>query len=297
LGRDRQAHGQAVTDDTPVILPQPSAEFLAARRKRITADAELREVEAEAQSTADLFAIVQAAAGDLARFDALPCRGLVANLPNCSDAYATTCAERERPSCPRRIAAFDAEQARAALRQRMAAAGVPEDAQDAIAALFPTEATQAVDAFFADPDQRILVLSGGMGLGKSVAAANAIHRFGGGRYATAAKLCDFGDDGKAARAAAEKTRLLVIDDLGSEYSGDKGWTISIFDALLCLRHSRKLRTIITTNLGRMDFVKRYGGEVDQAGKVKSRGRIADRIVGNGRFVTLVGKSLRDRRGK
>lgn len=45
-------------------------------------------------------------------------------------------------------------------------------------------------------------------------------------------------------------RLLVLDDLGMEYKGNKieSWMLHTFDDLIDVRYSRQLSTIITTNL-------------------------------------------------
>ncbi len=53
---------------------------------------------------------------------------------------------------------------------------------------------------------------------------------------------------------------LVVDDIGAGYI-DKGWTLSRFETLFDIRYSRRMPTLITTNLDKVEFREHIGFRV------------------------------------
>jgi hypothetical protein len=151
----------------------------------------------------------------------------------------------------------------------------------------------------------ICILLGGAGVGKTVAATARVHEeffavenwstYDPANYEThprfrvampvwtsaagLARLDHFSDDAVKPFMWAP---LLVIDDLGGEYQDAKGFFLSLLDELVDARYSRKLATIVTSNLDLAAFTTRYGV------------RIVDRIREAGRFVGCGNASLRRR---
>lgn len=136
----------------------------------------------------------------------------------------------------------------------------------------------------------ILVLSGGPGCGKSVAAAfwlvfNSIDRndaglWGAGFWITAASLSRGYAYDQEAFSKLTKKHALVIDDLGTEYQDQKERYLATLAEIVETRFAREKLTLITTNLGPSEFKARYGE------------RLADRIREDGSFVECGTVSLR-----
>lgn len=148
--------------------------------------------------------------------------------------------------------------------------------------------TEALAAVSREAD--ILVLSGGPGCGKSVAAAfwlvfNSIsgkdgELWSGGYWVTAASLSrGYAYDQEAFEKLVKK-HALVIDDLGTEYQDQKERYLATLAEIVETRFAREKRTLITTNLGPAEFKARYGE------------RLADRIREDGAFVECGTTSLR-----
>lgn len=272
-----------MSDDEIPYGPLPASDWLRDHRKRLMQEAEAAYVAKAQASLSEICAEYQHVADEAIKaFSALPCRGELAKVGECSEDFAAQCGQATKPSCPREIQAFDRRQAAQLNQERMERSGLPQDARDVIAeGVRPTEATSAVDAFLAAPEMRLLILSSLAGRGKSIAAAYAIFRQAG-RFVTAADLGRMGFDEKERLQGLYQARLLVLDDLGREYAGGKGWLQSAIEDLLTTRYDGKRRTIVTTNLSAQTFKERYGE------------RVADRIRGRGRFVVLGGPSLRGR---
>lgn len=103
-----------------------------------------------------------------------------------------------------------------------------------------------------------LLLWGDNGHGKTsaavVVAKEARRRGASVLFITAEQLrkASFGDmmftDEKTLFYRANEVDMLVIDDLGKEYSGDSGYTERVFEALIRERAASKRVTIITTNM-------------------------------------------------
>lgn len=111
-----------------------------------------------------------------------------------------------------------------------------------------------------------LVLAGGVGTGKTVAALWGLrqlaYRLGRPVYLRAADLPRFGAFGDSASRFDDvrKAGALVVDDLGTEALGD--WGSANMTELVDHRYSAlRARTIITTNLGPTELVARYGERV------------------------------------
>lgn len=254
------------------------------RHRQIIAEADAAYVAREKAESDELVGQFQAMAErQLAAYRDLPCGGELARIGECSDAFAETCPQRTQPSCPRSIRAYDEAEARKLLSERLAASGMPRGALDVVVAgVEPTEATQAVDEWLPS-DKRLLLLSGGVGCGKSVAAAYAIFRARG-RWLYApniTKVASFGDEQAQVMAKLRTAKLLVVDDLGSEFSQTTGWGRTELANLIVDRYEDALRTVITTNLD----AKAWRGYADE--------RLRDRLGGKfGQAVVVGGKSRR-----
>ena len=159
-----------------------------------------------------------------------------------------------------------------------------------------TDAVKAVREFLTT-DMGILVLLGGVGTGKTTAAvwgmsqlatADDAGRYGtvSARFITAPRLADasgYDDAARELRSDLERTGLLIIDDLGTEYGDAKGFFASKFSSLIDTRFSSVRKTLVTTNLDAKGFALAYGD------------RVVDRVRESGRFYAVSGKSMRTRR--
>lgn len=121
-----------------------------------------------------------------------------------------------------------------------------------------TEATRAVADW--PGGAMSLVLSGGKGCGKTVAAAWYALHVRPMRFITAydfARLSRFSDE----MSAVLDARALCLDDLGHEYLDVKESFVSDVNALVDKMYSHKKPLIVTTNLTWRDLSERYGGRV------------------------------------
>jgi hypothetical protein len=269
-----------------VVVPAPGIDLaeMRANHRRLIAEADAAYVAREQAERAEVLGQFQAMAEkQLAAYRKLPCRGELARIGQCSEAFAVDCPQACQPSCPRRIRAHDANEERIRLAERMAGSGMPRGALDVVVrGVDPTEATQAVDEWL-PTGKRLLLLSGGVGTGKTVAGAYAIQRSRG-RWLYApniTKVAQFGDAAAAAMAPLRATKLLVVDDLGAEFSQTTGWGRTEIANLIVERYEDGLRTLITTNLDA------------KAWKVYADERLRDRLGGIlGMAVVIGGKSRR-----
>jgi DNA replication protein DnaC len=173
------------------------------------------------------------------------------------------------------------EELEARTRAFLTRAGAQKEEIDTVlnGAMKHTEALKAVEKFYASP-ARTLLLSGGVGCGKTVAAVEWLRivatervRYGNAgefavdRFSDSAKFIQvhhlarygyFGDRAEKAFDAATRVKFLVLDDLGAEYSAD-GWSAQL-DSILGYRVSAQFKTVITTNLD-ADRLSRYGGRI------------------------------------
>jgi DNA replication protein DnaC len=173
-------------------------------------------------------------------------------------------------------------------RKRMVSFGVPVKDVEAIAieALDASEAMKHI-VRFEGLEEYILILSGPAGCGKTTAAANWLVRPAGKltaakfglklrkpTFVTAARLFRTSRYDTDAMAILEKASKLVIDDIGTEYSDQKGFVTSFVDGLINERYANLLPTVITTNLRVETFTERYGE------------RVARRVRTVGTFVSI-----------
>jgi hypothetical protein len=148
---------------------------------------------------------------------------------------------------------------------------------------------------------RLLVLAGGVGVGKSFAAAKAVHDWRlknallnpwgklvacEGRLWIASQHLARLQSWAADVIALEDPGILVLDDLGEEEATPKA--LAMISTLLSTRFADGKRTIITTNLDQRDFRPRYGERV--VDRVRECGLDADET--SRWWVKCTGSSLR-----
>lgn len=271
-------------DDVRPLGPVPSNAWLRDHREQLIAKAEANEARAHEDWARTM---MTKAEDELRAWQALPCRGEVAQAGKCPDEYQATCERRDWRICPRRqieIVAEEEQQKRTIERRRHLERGIPERVMRVVFDGKPEQTDALVrlrKSCERSPEPIITVLSGGVGCGKSVAAGWWAVTVAA-RFITAAelsKLSPYEDEG----SMVQKSRNLVIDDLGAEYMDPKGFFASNLDALINHRYANDLRTVVTTNIERPNFRPRYGD------------RIADRIKEAGAFLECGGVSLRKRK--
>ena len=214
--------------------------------------------------------------------------------------------EDERPEMQERREAAIAK-CRSGCETCLAELGIPSRT---LAAARSAEMTPSVKAVVGAGAGELLVLSGGVGCGKSVAAAKWLADFvldekrwkllravdyedntidynyefnrGSAVWESAARLSriDHYDDEAISRLT--KCDRLVIDDLFVEYMDAKGFYLSLLDEILNERYANHRATVMTTNFDVEQFKTRYGE------------RIADRIREAGRFFGCGSESMRRR---
>jgi hypothetical protein len=164
---------------------------------------------------------------------------------------------------------------------QMARRGVPRRVWSALESPNETKACSAVARFLGGPTW-FLVLAGGVGSGKTTAAALAVVSEKG-RMVTATETADhlfdrpWWDD-------LEAYPLVVIDDLGTEKADGEGYWVARWRAVLDARYRHSRRLIVTCNLPRDVFLARY---VEGDG-----GRTLDRMRDGGTWSTCAGDSMR-----
>lgn len=263
----------------PLQGPYLSADVLRDRAARQQA----AEADRDRQDTQDWLAGLRAKAeAESQAWLTFPCKGVLESVGMCSDAFEDTCQRRDHIMCPRRrMVEVIAERRhhRGLLRSRLSAAGVPERTLTHVFDAQPLE-TEALKALQAALESKptIVVLSGGVGCGKSCAAAWWLSQAEG-AWVAAADLAKVGDDAVTAQLRAKR---LVLDDLGMEYLDGKGYLLAKLDSLVEHRNANMMPTVITTNLGAAEFKSRYGK------------RVEDRIREAGPFVVIAAPSLRRR---
>ena len=151
-----------------------------------------------------------------------------------------------------------------------------------------TPATKAVEEWL-ETRVPMLVLCGGIGAGKTFAAAVA-HRRLGGLCLRASRLhialAPWRGEAREGETLVDPSRcqLVVLDDLGTERDPkDPRWAEALFE-LVDSRMERQQRTLITSNLPRAKFRERYDW------------RVIDRLNHVARVVELADKSMRTKGG-
>lgn len=197
----------------------------------------------------------------------------------------------------RAMAAADAERERVARDARLRASGVPlqgdrraEVVRGTLDLGFGTSIKAVVRWLALHDRPSPLVLQGGTGSGKSVAAAWALASLGG--YCRSASQLAWTWQSNTVRAVDERDRLadcrlLVLDDIGTEHRRDCEWLSVALRDLFELRQRDELLTIITTNLSHQAWEQRYpderiGSRLSRAAWVSDQG--ADRRRGERRRV-------------
>lgn len=179
------------------------------------------------------------------------------------------------------------------LEKLLADWGVPPRARQLVAhGPRDTEAIHYAKEFvqaFAHDDTHLLVLAGGVGVGKTIAACWVMAhadpgKWGARRFRHVSQLVETGlyggDIERAERKALRDAKVLVIDDVGSEHLTDGFQTM--FDGLINHRYEALGATILTINLTTEQFLERYGK------------RIYDRLRGRGAWYEINHESLRGR---
>jgi DNA replication protein DnaC len=183
------------------------------------------------------------------------------------------------------FARIEADRKRKATESRRESDGIPRRLWALIddpSKLDDSGALQAARAFKASR-KTFLVLAGGVGPGKTVAAAWAAED----RRGMFVKAIDLTRTGTYNEERWEELRsapFLAIDDLGTEPRDDKGWAAANFEALLDHRYDWELPTVMTTNLPFDAFRARY--------LTADGGRLNDRFREVGEFVELAEGSRR-----
>jgi DNA replication protein DnaC len=199
-------------------------------------------------------------------------------------AAETELAELEARYAPQ-LAALEAKQVQRKRRGRLEALDIPVTASDldllARDALTDTRALKAVRQWHSG-DCPLLVLSGPVGRGKSVAAAAALLECAG-RYVRASTLArlylaQFGDEVEQRERLVETDGVLVVDDIGTERNAE-AMAVALVEVLDARR--RGSRSLWITNLSRADFEQRYRDA-----------RLLSRLAQSAQWCTDVGADLR-----
>lgn len=188
------------------------------------------------------------------------------------------------------------------MRRLLAGAGVPSDAIDALKIGIQTDAMKAAEDFLVAEasERRVLGLFGARGVGKTVAACHAlgqlireveaIPRAGGAELRAPGHFVTATEFSRALGAPQmrewferlNRCHALVLDDIGKEplsgYRADE-FKAALFE-LVSTRHAAHRRTMLTSNLSKPDFGRRYGAN------------LADRLRDRCLCVELTGPSLR-----
>lgn len=171
---------------------------------------------------------------------------------------------------------------------RMRIAKVPTLVTEAIKPenLFETEFTKYITA----KNWTTLILSGGVGSGKTVAACLRMQRFfnenpynGHGPLGMFIDASDFARVSRYDQDEVDKLAcvpFLLIDDLGTEFNDVNGNFVCGLIDIVTKRCRERRHTVMTTNLNRAEFIQRYDA------------RLVDRVTESGAFCSGVGKSLR-----
>jgi DNA replication protein DnaC len=215
------------------------------------------------------------------------------------------CAERRRieDARPNLVELYTTRHC-AAIDLVLARIGIPERALQVARHCKSTKAVQAIDEV---GSHGCMILSGGVGCGKTVAAAKWIHDYvvsknvwktkrvcniddetmdyqftflGKAVWVTAAKLARADHYDSAIVAQYTECDRLVIDDLGKEYLDTKGFYTALLDEIVDERYAHMRATVLTTNASDADFKERY------------KTRIVDRVRETGRFFGCGEESLR-----
>lgn len=129
-----------------------------------------------------------------------------------------------------------------------------------------TEALRHATAYRDTPGgarKSILVLLGGVGCGKTTAAAWLASEVGGSRpgLVRAGQLERAGRYDRDLDAWVMERTLLVIDDLGVEYQDSRGAFLSVLDDLVDAAYGNRRRLVVTSNLDHQGLADRLGERI------------------------------------
>lgn len=169
------------------------------------------------------------------------------------------------------------------------------------------EDTTAIRAITGLGSEGMLVLSGKVGCGKTVAAAKWILDyvmdkerwkatrvrgrddetidykftfFGSALWSSSSKISRIDHYSESEISDYKRCDRLVIDDLSAEYMDVKGFYLALLDEIINERYANKKGTVLTTNCDVVGFKEKYGE------------RIVDRIREAGRFFGCGNESMR-----
>jgi len=220
----------------------------------------------------------------VAKFQAVPCRGEIAKVAECTSEYEQSCELREDHGCAKNLVRWDESRRQEVLsvRERLNRLGVPRPLAEQLGDrnYRPSEALDsAIDWFQSKPRPSLLLLMGGTGIGKTFAAGHLLTLIPNGQMIHA---FEFYQQRRSEESflALQSASFLVLDDLGCEPpDGFEEWRRTVA-TLLGQRLDMRMESCITTNLSAKEFRDRYGD------------RLADRIRAYGKVALLTGKSLR-----
>lgn len=193
-------------------------------------------------------------------------------------------AEQER----RRRWEATAERERIARRRRES--GIGERMWEDLDAPEPWDPLEVVREFLADERLTFLVLLGGLGVGKTFAAAWAVDQHGGALVKVASLLDERFESERWKRV--RNAALLALDDYGVRRD-TKGHLDGIFGELVDLRYDHRRKTIITSNLpGSAPDDDPRALTFIAACNAADGGRVIDRLRETGRIYTVPGDSRR-----
>ena len=121
-----------------------------------------------------------------------------------------------------------------------------------------SEAMAGSQAWLDYPDCKVLLMLGGIGAGKTTAAAWIVAGEKANSVWLPARTVDDLESWKQVGHLAKTAQLLVIDDLGTERDTESGFGRDTLGNLFTDRIDRAQRTVVTTNLSGAELVKRYG---------------------------------------
>lgn len=206
--------------------------------------------------------------------------------PELASAWREAIAENEAHDIARDNAREDT-----ALGAHLEACGVGRVTVSAIASGLRLTPALSVTAEWLASSATFLLLLGGAGTGKTVAAATVLREarvsYGSGRYAYSSEAGLFVKTNTLARALftgdtggildrARRVPWLVVDEVGAEYADQGGRWVAELEDLLDVRHEARRRTVLTSNLDAEELRARVGD------------RVRSRIAGAGR-IALVGR--------
>lgn len=135
------------------------------------------------------------------------------------------------------------------------------------------EPMTAAERFLRYSGARVLLLCGSPGTGKTWAAAWVVAARGGLWLDTSSIQPD--DEWSAQRRAAERARLVVLNDLGA--GAPSPWRDSEVEALVVSLHDACTPLVVTTNLGPERIRERYGDRVNS--RLTGEGSLVQKCVG------------------